>query len=219
MSRCGGLIRSPLALRAAHAMQLKLRVLVGGTTGQKLVIPGPAFAIGRDAACDLRPKSGYISRRHCEITQDKGTVFIRDLRSRTGTWVNGIRIPAERAVEVKTGDHLKLGPLEFEILVRHGLGGQKKPKVETVDEAAARTAEVAAEKKAKDDVDVSAWLIDDEDELPGETLGSSPSPTLISAADLIAEAQAAAKQAAPPPPTVDAHRAADEALRNLLRRG
>ncbi|MBA4019018.1 MAG: hypothetical protein C0483_17760 [Pirellula sp.] len=202
-------------------MQLKLRILVGGTAGQKLVIPGPVFAIGRDAACDLRPKSGYISRRHCEISQDKGTVFIRDLRSRTGTWVNGIRIPAERAVEVQTGDHLKLGPLEFEILVRHGLGGQKKPKVETVDEAAARTAEVAAAKKAEDDVDVSAWLMDDEDDTPGETLGANPSPTLISASDLIAEAEAAAaaKKAGPPPPTVDAHRAADEALRNLLRRG
>ncbi|MGC3968205.1 MAG: FHA domain-containing protein [Pirellulales bacterium] len=118
-------------------MQVKLRVLVGGNPGQKLVIAGPVFTIGRDPLCDLRPKSGYISRRHCEISQDKGVAFVRDLRSRTGTWINGIRIPAERAVEVQTGDHLKLGPLEFEVLVRHGLGGQKKSKVETIDEAAA----------------------------------------------------------------------------------
>jgi pSer/pThr/pTyr-binding forkhead associated (FHA) protein len=197
-------------------MQLKLRVLVGGSPGQKLVIPAPVFVIGRDAQCDLRPKSGYISRRHCEIAQEKGIAFVRDLRSRTGTWVNGIRIPAERAVEVQTGDHLKIGPLEFEILVRHGLGGQKKSKVETIDEAAARTAEVAAEKKAEDNIDVADWLMDDDD-LPGETLGSNPSPTIMSAEDLIAQSKPADVPVATP--TIDPRKAADEALRNLLRRG
>lgn len=197
-------------------MQVKLRILVGGNVGQKLVIRGPAFVIGRDSACDLRPKSGYISRRHCEITQDKGVAFVRDLRSRTGTWINGIRIPAERNVEVQSGDHLKLGPLEFEILVRHGLGGEKKPKVETVDEAAARTAEVAAANNAEHDMDVGDWLMDDDD-LPGETSGPGPSPTIISAEDLIAQSQAAKEAAAEP--AGDPRKAADEALRKLLRRG
>ncbi|MGC3968206.1 MAG: hypothetical protein QM775_12795 [Pirellulales bacterium] len=57
----------------------------------------------------------------------------------------------------------------------------------------------------------------DDEEVPGETMGSNPSPTIISAKDLIAQSKAAAAE--PAQPAVDPRKAADEALRNLLRRG
>ncbi len=202
-------------------MQLKLRILVGGNAGQKLAIPGPVFTIGRDDGCDLRPKSGYISRRHCEIAQENSRAFIKDLRSRTGTWINGSRIPTERAVEMQAGDHLKLGPLEFEVVFSHGVGGKKKPKVESVQEATVRAAEVAESEK---EVDVSQWLLEDDGSaLNGDTLGANPSPTIISAADLIAqagkEAERQKEKVENDPNKADPRKAADEALRSLLRRG
>ena len=198
-------------------MQLKLRIMVGAGAGKKLAIPGAVFTIGRDDVCDLRPKSGYISRRHCELLQESTRAFVRDLNSRTGTFLNGCRLPSERAVEIQPGDQLKLGPLEFEVVFTHGLGGKKKSAVESVEEVAARTAEVAAESK---DMDVNEWLMeDDEHAINGETLAAGPSPTIIPAADLIAQANSDAKAAKEAPPEVDPRQAADAALKNLLRRG
>jgi hypothetical protein len=48
---------------------------------------------------------------------------------------------------------LKVGPLEFEVVVKHDLVGKKRPPVTDLKEAAARTAE------GKDDLDVSQWLV------------------------------------------------------------
>ena len=109
---------------------------------------GPVFRIGRGEDCQLRPRSEMISRRHCEILVEEGATKVRDLGSRNGTFVNGERVKGER--QLKTGDRLKMGPLEFEVQLAVSVGGKKKPKVKSVQEAAKRT--VAA---AGDDLDIS----------------------------------------------------------------
>ncbi|NIL97048.1 MAG: FHA domain-containing protein, partial [Planctomycetales bacterium] len=73
---------------------------------------------------------------------------VRDFASKNGTFVNGERVRTER--ELKTGDHVRLGPLEFEVQLGVTVGGKKKPKVQSVTEAASRTVEAAAE----EDVDI-----------------------------------------------------------------
>jgi serine phosphatase RsbU (regulator of sigma subunit) len=49
-----------------------------------------------------------VSRRHCEISQKKGTWVLRDRGSRNGTWLNGERI--EDPVKLTYGDRVGLGP-------------------------------------------------------------------------------------------------------------
>jgi pSer/pThr/pTyr-binding forkhead associated (FHA) protein len=92
-------------------MHVKLKVLRGASAGKEVAISGPRFFIGRSEECHLRANSDAISRRHCAITIDQGEVRIRDLGSRNGTYVNGVRIDGEHQMQM--GDQLRIGPLEF----------------------------------------------------------------------------------------------------------
>jgi pSer/pThr/pTyr-binding forkhead associated (FHA) protein len=132
-------------------MEVRLKVLVGNNAGQELLIPGPKFYIGRAEDCQLRPRSDLISRHHCALLIEEGFVAIRDFGSKNGTLVNGERVHGER--ELRSGDHLVVGPLEFSVNVSTSVASKKRPKVESVKQAAARTAEGSG-----DDLDVSQWL-------------------------------------------------------------
>jgi pSer/pThr/pTyr-binding forkhead associated (FHA) protein len=136
-------------------MEVRLKVLVGKSEGQELLIPGPKFFIGRAEDCQLRPRSDLISRHHCALLVEDGFLAIRDFGSKNGTLVNGERVAGER--ELKAGDKLTVGPLEFEVCILATTAAKKRPKVESVKEAAARTAEGSDDK-----IDVSQWLTDKE---------------------------------------------------------
>jgi pSer/pThr/pTyr-binding forkhead associated (FHA) protein len=144
-------------------MDVQLKVLVGSSAGQTIKVPGPKFYIGRSEDCQLRPRSDLISRHHCALIIEGSYVAVRDFGSKNGTYVNGERVVSER--ELQPGDHLKVGPLEFEVLIdRSSLSGPKKPKVSSVKEAAARTADSGVLKRPKEDadeLDLSEWLGED----------------------------------------------------------
>ncbi len=147
-------------------MEVQLTVLTGVNAGQVIRITGAKFFIGRSEDCHLRPVSDLISRHHCVIVMDGTYAAVRDFNSRNGTFVNGERVQVER--QLFTGDRLKVGPLEFEVaLVEQP--AKKRPKVTSVKEAAARTAQVDAA-SALDEPDLTDWLTDDQSEASsGET--------------------------------------------------
>jgi predicted component of type VI protein secretion system len=157
------------------AMEVKLIMASGKGTGQEVPVTGPRFFIGRAEDCQLRPRSDLISRHHCVILIEPGFVVVRDFGSKNGTFVNGERVVSE--AELRSGDILKVGPLEFQVRIESETPTQdagvptktvavaakpgdaatpKKPKIRSVQEAAARTVESSAT-SAEDD-DVSAWL-------------------------------------------------------------
>jgi pSer/pThr/pTyr-binding forkhead associated (FHA) protein len=138
-------------------MEVKLKIVGGKNAGQEIAVPGPKFVIGRATGCQLRAKSEQIAERHCEIEIAPALVVVRDFGSSNGTLVNGERVSGQR--EMKTGDKLRVGPLEFDVFITTGLATKKKPKVAGAGEAAAR---MAAGKKQ--DLDVTQWLGNDEDE-------------------------------------------------------
>jgi len=140
-------------------MEAKLVVVGGKQAGKEIPIPGAKFLIGRGEDCQLRPQSDLVSRQHCAILVEAGTVTVRDLNSRNGTLVNGERIKGDR--ELKTGDRLKIGPLEFDVQLSVPVAGKKKPKVRNIQEAAARTVESAV--GGTEDLDISSWLEDQEE--------------------------------------------------------
>jgi len=137
-------------------MRVKLRVLHGSKAGREIGISIPKFIIGRGEGAHLRPRTDVISRQHCVIRLDDGKVSIEDLKSRNGTYVNGERIEGPRQLEL--GDTIRVGKLEFEVLIDHGIGGVKQPKVKDVKEAAARAAKGG--KSKGEDENVSSWLFE-----------------------------------------------------------
>jgi len=132
-------------------MRVTLKVVQKGGEGKDIPITKPNFIIGRDAKCHLRPKSDLVSRRHCAVIIKESRVFIFDFDSKNGTFVNDEQVEKQR--ELKMGDRLRVGTLELDVQVDHGLGGVKRSQVKDVKEAAKRTGGGGF-----DDDDVSAWL-------------------------------------------------------------
>ena len=51
-----------------------------------------SFHIGRDPACEMVLPTEWISRKHCRINYENGRIWIEDLQSRDGTFVNTNRL-------------------------------------------------------------------------------------------------------------------------------
>ena len=139
-------------------MQVKLKVRSGSHEGKEIAISSEKFLIGRSESCQLRPKSESVSRKHCIIVLKENRVLIQDLKSRNGTFVNDKRLPGDKAKILKPGDQLRIGKLLFEIVIEHGLQAAKKPEVENLADAAARTVEAGSDDSRFEAVDVSSWL-------------------------------------------------------------
>jgi len=156
-------------------MRVKIKVLgKGGNAGKEIPIKVSPFIIGRGDGCQLRPQSDTISRKHCAILLKGAKLFVKDLGGKNGTYVNGERVESEQALEM--GDRLRVGPLQFEILIDHSVGGTKRPAVTSVQEAVERTAGKNGGGKADnsvDDWDVSDWLTE-EDQAEREKRISDP---------------------------------------------
>ncbi|MCL2347685.1 MAG: FHA domain-containing protein [Planctomycetaceae bacterium] len=128
-------------------MDVKLIVASGSKAGQAVTVNVPKFFIGRADDCHLKPRSELVSRYHCALISEEGYVGVRDMKSKNGVFVNGERVLTEK--ELKNGDRLVVGPLEFTVQLSVSLKGDKKPKVESVKEAVVRTVEVAASQSAQ----------------------------------------------------------------------
>ena len=167
-------------------MQVKLRIVGGKNATQEVAVTGPRYAIGRGPKCQLRPKSDAVAERHCDLLVEPGSVRVEDHGSPQGTLVNGQRVAGSQ--ELKQGDRLTVGPLEFEVILSVSVAGKKKPKVANVEEAAARLA--TGGRDALDDI--SDWVGSGDDDTPVPSryaaqltteekdalgLGANPAPT------------------------------------------
>lgn len=79
----------------------------------RLQITGPTFVIGRRPGVDLQISSICVSSRHAELMQVGENLFIRDLGSTNGTFVNRNRI--RQPTPVCSGDHIQIADIEFRI--------------------------------------------------------------------------------------------------------
>jgi predicted component of type VI protein secretion system len=77
--------------------------------------------IGRSSDADLVILDEKASRIHCGIRRWDGDFFIKDLKSRNGTFVNGERI---ELVKLNHGDRIRVGSVLFSFELRVGKGGQ-----------------------------------------------------------------------------------------------
>lgn len=170
-------------------MEVKLKVLTGNHEGTMIPIAGDQFLIGRSDSCQLRPKSDSISRKHCVLVIREGRVLAQDLKSRNGTYVNGEKLSTERAKILSSGDKLRIGKLNFELVIEHGLKSAKKPQVADVGDAAARTVENADSRF--EEIDVTDWL-DEADQIDRVRKLSDPDTRQFTVADLKSSGQEAA---------------------------
>lgn len=79
--------------------------------------------LGRQEQCDVRLRSDQVSRQHARLTFDGSQWRLRDLMSRWGTFVNGVRLSPENDTPLREGDLIRISPWTFSLsraAVRHG---------------------------------------------------------------------------------------------------
>ncbi|MFL6259708.1 MAG: sigma 54-interacting transcriptional regulator [Thermoanaerobaculia bacterium] len=82
----------------------------GPLAGQTFPLAADRLTLGRDQANDVHLRDLAASRHHCAIETRDGRLFLRDLESRHGTFVNGVPI-GERFLE--HGDRVTVGASLF----------------------------------------------------------------------------------------------------------
>src|SRR5690242_7794532 len=94
---------------AAKARDPVLIVIRGTPQGKKYSLKGRnCFCIGRDPSADIQVDDANASRRHAQITFEGDQVFVEDLGSRNGTFVNDAPLGPAR-VELAKEDMITLG--------------------------------------------------------------------------------------------------------------
>jgi len=95
-------------------MRLKVSSATGGG-GRFLDLPsaGGVLQVGRQKGCDVLLPDTSVSRVHAKLTACQGNLFVEDLGSRGGTYVNGVRTTG--VVPVRPGDRIRVGTFRLEL--------------------------------------------------------------------------------------------------------
>lgn len=81
---------------------------------QRITLEALPYTIGRDFTCPLRLNTKNVSRLHAQIDEIKGQLYVTDLRSTNGTFINHQRIT--QPTPVHYGDVIHIGNHEFRLL-------------------------------------------------------------------------------------------------------
>lgn len=73
---------------------------------------GAEETIGRSAGCSIVFDERYVSQVHTRLFQRGGTLFVEDLGSTNGTWINGSRAVGQ--MPLRQHDRIQIGNLIME---------------------------------------------------------------------------------------------------------
>ena len=96
----------------SHPIQIRLRSLDSEVPDIEFVLSGPKVLVGRAKSAVVRIEDPCVSRCHCEIGSINGTLWVRDLDSSNGVFVNGFH---KTQSHLMPGDRLTIGETGFRV--------------------------------------------------------------------------------------------------------
>jgi adenylate cyclase len=84
---------------------------VGG--GDPIPLLKKGLLIGRRESCDIVLRFSNVSAHHCQLTVNAGYWHVRDLQSRNGVKVNGVRVSDSKRID--PGDILSIAKHKYEL--------------------------------------------------------------------------------------------------------
>lgn len=104
------LVSSALAAQG-EAAAVKVMVVDGPDQGKELLLSelGRTYVVGRGASADLSLSDTDASRRHVELWRRGPALSVKDLGSKNGASLDGVKLTANRDTPWPRGKHLTLG--------------------------------------------------------------------------------------------------------------
>jgi len=87
----------------------RIYFLNGPLVGRSFEINSKNLFIGRDTDNDIQVQDPSVSRKHAKVFQKDRKVFIEDLRSQNGTWIDGAALKSGEAYELAEGLPVAIG--------------------------------------------------------------------------------------------------------------
>ena len=85
-------------------------VPIGG--GDSIPLLKKSLLVGRRESCDIVLRFSNVSAHHCQLTVNGGYWYVKDLKSRNGVKVNGIRVTDKR---LDPGDELSVAKHKYKV--------------------------------------------------------------------------------------------------------
>ena len=85
----------------------------GVAAGRRYEVGTAGLSAGRSDDNDIVLKDDDVSRAHAKFQYDNGSLWLRDLGSRNGVFVNDVRLTNHK--ELRVGDKVRIGGSTFEI--------------------------------------------------------------------------------------------------------
>jgi FHA domain len=104
-------VRAAADIGALRPMQVELEILERGNRRVQSV--HPPIELGRTREADLFLRDPEVSRRHLRFESHGSFVYIEDLHSSNGTFLNGRRVT--EAIEIRDGDEIDVGTTRIRV--------------------------------------------------------------------------------------------------------
>ncbi|MCA9071382.1 MAG: PAS domain S-box protein, partial [Planctomycetaceae bacterium] len=98
-----------------------LSILRGLKAGRIYELLGDSISIGRNSKCDLVLPDEVVSRNHARLRARSDGIYLEDLHSRNGTFINGRRV--DQPTKLQDGDYIQV----YELLLSFHSEGVKGP--------------------------------------------------------------------------------------------
>ena len=130
-------------------------VIVSPASQKRAITVRLPILVGRSEEAKFRIQQDSVSRRHCEFFTTDDAVFVRDLESTNGTFLDDEEIAARTATAVPSGTVVRVGGVafrvEYESAVREPAGQSGDDTVPLPTPAADADADADADESAPTD--------------------------------------------------------------------
>jgi hypothetical protein len=111
--RTGGQARTPRRTRARERTPPKLKVVQPAELAGTVYPLGDELTVGRAAGCQITLDDTYASQLHARIFMRDGQLYVEDLGSTNGTYLNRRKVSAPMVVS--HGDQIQIGSTVMEV--------------------------------------------------------------------------------------------------------